>query len=126
MKDFDFEFRQGKTADPSDDYPYNTHNFDWPHRVVAKQGNTPVAQLSWKPRTGEISDVFVEKPLRRQGLATEMFKRAHHFSSQFEGVVSPRHSEHRTEEGDAWAKAVGGDLPERTPHTRQFNNLWNE
>lgn len=121
----EYEFRKGKIADPSEPYPYNTPNFDDPHRVVVNEGDRAIAQLSWSPRHGEISDVFVEKNRRRQGLATQMFKHAAHISSQFDDVPQPRHSSRRTQEGDAWAKAVGGELPEHQPYTRQFNNLWN-
>lgn len=123
---FDYEFRKGKVASPDEEYPYNLPQFDWSHQVVASHENRQIAQISWKPRSGEIKDIFVEKPYRRQGLASELFRRAHHMSTQFDDVVPPRHSEHRTEEGDAWAKAVGGEVPPLTPHTRQFNNLWNE
>lgn len=94
-----------------------------PHRVVAKEGDRVVGKLDWKK---DIQDVFVEKPFRRQGIATGMLNYARELSSQFEGVLPPEHSEHRTEEGDAWARALGDDVPELKPYKRQYNNIWNE
>lgn len=123
---FEYEFRKGNVANPEEKYPYNLPQFDEAHQVVAKRETTPVGQISWSPRHGEIKDIFVEKPFRRQGLATELFRQAHHMSTQFDGIPVPQHSEHRTEEGDAWARSVGGEVPKLKPYKRQFNNLWNE
>lgn len=44
---------------------------------------------------------------KRQGIGTGMYRHA-----QDEGL-NPAHSSWRTDEGDAWARRVGGDLPER-------------
>jgi GNAT superfamily N-acetyltransferase len=125
MRD-EYEFRQGRLANPDDDYPFNTPKFDDPHRVVVRKEGREIGQLSWSPRHGEITDVFVDKEHRRKGIAGGMFSHAAHISSQFDTVPPPHHSPHRTAEGDAWARAVGGNLPEQQPYTRQFNNLWNE
>lgn len=121
----EYRFQRGATFE-NEAYPNNLPQFDAPHRVLAEKEGTTVGQLSWKPRTGEISDVFVERPFRRQGIGREMFRQAIHLSSQFEGVLAPKHSEHRTEEGDAWANAVGGEVPSLTPYKRPFSNMWDE
>ena len=62
---------------------------------------------------------------RRQGIATDLFKQATHLSTQFNDVPAPRHYTKRTEEGDAWAHAVGGDIPELIPYHRQ-GGIWDQ
>ena len=98
-----------------------------PHRVLAQEGGQVIGKLDWNAtKSGQIADVFVEKPFRRRGIATEMFKHAQHISSQFDDVPPPTHNDRRTDEGDAWARSVGGVIPQKTEYRRQFNNLWNE
>jgi len=65
-----------------------------------------VGHLIWHPE-GEIQDVQVSEPHRRKGVATGMYEHAKRLK-----VKPPEHSEFRTEEGDAWARAVGGHIPE--------------
>ncbi|WP_425592352.1 hypothetical protein, partial [Dermacoccus nishinomiyaensis] len=45
---------------------------------------------------------------RRKGLATEMWQHA------LSAGVPIKHSPRRSDSGDAWARSVGGDLPDRT------------
>lgn len=94
-----------------------------PHRIVAKEDESPIGQITWRRK---IEDIFVEPKFRRQGVATGLLNYARELSTQFEGVMPPQHSEHRTEEGDAWAKAVDTDVPELQVYRRQYNNIWNE
>ncbi len=56
---------------------------------------------------GEINSIYVYEAYRRRGLATQLFM----FAQETEGIPSPLHSQYRSSEGDAWAKAVGGNLP---------------
>ena len=44
---------------------------------------------------------------KREGVGTGMFRHAQ------EAGLNPTHSTWRTDAGDAWARKVGGDLPER-------------
>jgi hypothetical protein len=53
----------------------------------------------------EIVDVNAVFP--RQGIGTGMYNYAQ------QAGLNPRHSTWRTDEGDAWARKVGGDLPPR-------------
>lgn len=66
-----------------------------------------VATLAWRVDTGEIQHIWVERGMRRQGLATALWDIARH-----EGA---RHSPSRTLDGQAWAAAVaerdGDTLP---------------
>ena len=54
---------------------------------------------------GEVIDVNVEKEHRRNGVATELYRRAQQADS------SVRHSTFRTDTGDAWAKSIGDHVP---------------
>lgn len=81
------------------------------HEVRAHVDGKQVGHLMWHP-TGTISDVEVEGPYRRRGIATRMWKYANQMAAQH-GLDLPEHDEARTDSGDAWARAVGGYLPER-------------
>ncbi len=122
--DFEFVFTRGEVADPKQAYPYNTRHFDEPHRMLANKEGSTIGHVSWSPREdGSITDVFVEASYRRQGIASELFKRATHLSSQFSDVPTPVHNSRRTASGDAWAKAVGGNIPELEPYERS-GGIW--
>lgn len=58
----------------------------------------------------EITDFGVL--FRRIGVGTAMYKYAQDVG------LNPLHSADRTDEGDAWAKKVGGDLPPRSERFR--------
>jgi GNAT superfamily N-acetyltransferase len=60
-----------------------------------------VGHLLWHPN-GEIQDVQVDEPHRRKGVATGMLEHAKTLK-----VKPPKHSELRTEEGDAWVQSLG-------------------
>lgn len=123
-EDFEYVFTRGTVADPTQRYPYNTRNFDKPHRVLANREGSTIGHISWSPREdGTITDIFVEAPYRRRGVASELFNRATHLSSQFLDVPSPIHSTRRTAAGDLWAKSVGGDVPELEPYERS-GGIW--
>lgn len=53
----------------------------------------------------EITDLY--STVRREGIATALWNHAH------SAGLRPRHSAERTDEGDAWAKAVGGKAPKQ-------------
>lgn len=55
----------------------------------------------------EIHDIGVM--LKGHGVGTGMWEYAH------AAGLKPKHSAERTEEGERWAKHVGGDLPPRIP-----------
>lgn len=66
-----------------------------------------VARIAWRAGTGEVEHLWVRESLRREGVATRLWTAARGIDP---GV---RHSAWRTDEGDAWARSVGGHLPER-------------
>lgn len=68
-----------------------------------------VAKMSWSGRNHEIQSVDVDPAHRRKGLASAMWNWA-----QDNARPKPKHSPDRTDDGDAWARSVGGRLPRRT------------
>ena len=100
-------------------YQYDPGSHSVPHRINAKLGTETVGHLEWngepKDTFNHVQEVFVEPSMRRKGIATEMWKHAHHISTQFDNVNPPSHNPSRTDKGDAWAKSVGGYVPTRHP-----------
>jgi len=85
----------------------NSSGLETHHAVIAHHSQDgEVGHLQWHPE-GEIQDVHVDETHRRKGVATGMLRYAEGL-----GVAKPKHSELRSEEGDAWARAVGGHIPE--------------
>lgn len=68
--------------------------------------------MCWEPRTGELCDIFVDFNIRRQGIATTMWETANIIAITSSNVVTPKHSSTRSEDGDAWAWSVSGEIPE--------------
>lgn len=67
-------------------------------------------RMEWMGRPPyAIHNITVEPEHQRRGLATAMWNWA-----QENARPKPRHSEQRTDAGDAWARSVGGRLPRRT------------
>jgi len=64
-------------------------------------------------RNGEVSGLETDPNLRRQGHAKELWNAAHEHAETTPGVPTPQHSRLRTKAGEAWAKAVGGEVPPR-------------
>lgn len=93
--------------------------------------NHLVGRIGWKAKTGEISKVEVHPTARRQGLATELLRRAKDVAAGTRGVKPPRHSTNRTNEGDAWARSLKQRLPRRDPamvpeHTARWVDVRNK
>ena len=79
-------------------------------RIKASIGTRQVGRLYWNDTDSGpvVSDIHVHPDHRRQGVASELYRRASEFSGAPLG-----HSPERTESGDAWARGVGGSLPGR-------------
>ena len=100
-----FEQRNGLT--------YVTQDFGGGYgRVgVIKPGQGEVASINWMPGRSapEVGDLFVSEGMRRQGIASQLWKSAQKATS---GKLA--HSANRTAAGDAFARAVGGNTPRRS------------
>jgi GNAT superfamily N-acetyltransferase len=73
----------------------------------------PVGSLSWMHGNGTIADVKVDRENQRQGLATELLRRARDIAANTRGVRPPKHSPSRTNEGEQWARSLDERLPRR-------------
>ena len=69
------------------------------------------AYIDWEP-SGELYYIKVPAEYRRQGIATRLWEAAKEHARKF-GLPIPTHSQYRTDEGDAWAKSLGDELPPR-------------
>ncbi len=85
-------------------YEITLHNGK-PNGVRAMRGNVVVGILKFYTLNGEISEIEVNPSYRRQGIATELLKRAREVNPNV------RHSDCRTELGDLWARSTGDELP---------------
>jgi len=65
--------------------------------------------------TGRIQHIETHPEMRRQGLATKLYKFGHELHDDIPSIPAPTHSESRTGSGNAWAHAVGGDVPKLNP-----------
>ena len=74
-----------------------------------------VGTIQWHPKTGDVNWVRTHQDYRGLGVATTMWEKANKLSADT-GIKAPKHSKHRTEEGEAWAKQVGGEMPPRSPY----------
>lgn len=76
------------------------------HMIEASTGNNkPLGVLTWNDST--ISKVQVAEKWQHKGMATQMYNKAKEFTPDL------KHSDNRTDAGDAWAKSTGDPVPER-------------
>lgn len=61
---------------------------------------------------GKIQSISVQPAHQRKGVATNMWNHAQELASQGQ-VPAPKHSKDRSDQGDAWARSVGGRRPRR-------------
>lgn len=65
------------------------------------------AFIEWRHDDGVVHKVEVPTSQRRQGIATDLWNKAHEVAAATRGVKPPRHSPDRTTSGDAWARSLG-------------------
>jgi GNAT superfamily N-acetyltransferase len=65
---------------------------------------------------GRIQHIETHPEMRRQGLATKLYKFATEIHGDIPSIPAPVHSGTRTPEGDKWARAVGGDWESQDSH----------
>ena len=76
------------------------------------KGEKILGRIQWHPKTGEVNWVRTNENYRGLGVATTLWEKAHKLAADT-GIKAPKHSKHRTEHGEAWAKSVGGAMPPR-------------
>jgi hypothetical protein len=81
------------------------------HNFMMHDSNKRMVGSMGLDHDGTIQHIEVHEDLRRQGLATKLYKFGHELHEDIDSIPAPKHSESRTESGDAWARAVGGVIP---------------
>lgn len=82
------------------------------HLVTARTKEGDYAgHMLWTSHS--IRNIDVHPDFQRQGIATAMWQKGHELAAENARIPQPKHSARRTNEGDAWARAVGGRLPRR-------------
>lgn len=82
-------------------------------KVVSRGGRGIVlGTMQWHPKSGDVNWVRTHHDYRGLGVATTLWEKAHKLAADT-GIKAPIHSKHRTDEGEAWAKNVGGEIPTR-------------
>lgn len=71
-----------------------------------------LGNIQWHPKTGDVNWVRSHENYRGLGVATTLWEKATKLAADT-GIKAPVHSKHRTDQGEAWAKAVGGEMPAR-------------
>lgn len=75
-------------------------------------GKMHVGDIRWSDPSGDIMGLYVNPVFRRKGVASALLEQAYSHYDPASGKDNlVKHSPHRTEMGDAWAKAVGGKVP---------------
>ena len=78
-------------------------------------GYNRVGYMEIHPESGIIYDIAVRDRHQRKGIATAMWDLAHTIHQAMpDKYPKPVHSPIRSDEGDAWATKVGGDIPPRS------------
>lgn len=71
-----------------------------------------VGTLDWDPESGEIGNVQVDEPHRREKVATALLKAAKGHVREHD-LAPIKHNIVRTDAGEAWARSTGDELPWR-------------
>jgi GNAT superfamily N-acetyltransferase len=83
------------------------------HRIDVFNSSGAVGYIEWGNEDGEIEKVFVGRPYRRQGVGTHLWDLAVEWAMK-NNAVEPEHSSGRSKEGDAFARSIGGYIPDLT------------
>jgi GNAT superfamily N-acetyltransferase len=81
------------------------------HRITAESGGKYAGHLLWTSK--QVRNIDVAPTMQRQGIGTALWNEGHRLASEHARIPAPKHSPDRTNEGDAWARSVGGRLPRR-------------
>lgn len=99
--------------DPEGEYPGKQRWVDEDpatghHILSASTGNNkPLGLMTWNKGVVGNVEVFDPDKWGRRGMATQMWQKANEITPGL------RHSNNRSDMGDAWVKKVGGQAPER-------------
>ena len=90
-----------------------SNNHPTSHILEAFSGNTDnfLGAMRWDRNSGHMYDISVDKPYRRQGIATAMWNHAQQLAASNQDISTPKHSPVRTADGQAWSESVGAEPP---------------
>jgi hypothetical protein len=94
-------------------HKYSFDEDDNLHRIDVFNSSGAVGFIEWDADSGEIEKVAVGTPNRRKGVATELWDLATAWAEE-NGAEPPSHSSRRSADGDAWARSIGGHVPDLT------------
>lgn len=80
----------------------STHPTSHELEAVSPTVGDVVGYMRWNKKSGEVEDISVDAPYRRQGIATQMWNHAKTLD-----VVQPKHSSVLKDAGKEWATKVG-------------------
>lgn len=83
------------------------------HAVTATREGEQVGEMGYKRSGGSVGFIHVQEEHRRTGVGRGMWAVARAMHDLL-GTAEPEHSHTRSDTGDAWAKSVGGYLPQRS------------
>ena len=107
------DFESGKVSPADLTFTFKPASMSKYHYVEAHLNDQGVGGMEWHAGTGKIRQITVAEEHRRKGIATALLGEGRRIASSSRGVKSPRHSEERTNEGEAWARSLGERLPRR-------------
>ena len=109
------------TANEYSNYGNKVHHINIESHDPSNPESEPMGEIEWHKDSGEILRVHVNEPFRRLGVANTLFHEAHK-SAREQGLAEPKHSEDRSDEGDAWAKQAGGEVPQKWKPKKASND----
>lgn len=83
------------------------------HRIDIFNNTGALGFIEWDIDSGEIEKIFIGDKIRRLGLGTHLWELAKDYAEEHD-LSEPEHSSRRSREGDGWAQAVGGRVPDLT------------
>lgn len=81
------------------------------HRIDLSNKSGAVGYIEWDRDDGVVSNIFVGKSYRREGVGTYLWELATDWAEEND-ANPPEHSTARTKDGDAFAHAIGGHVPD--------------
>jgi GNAT superfamily N-acetyltransferase len=83
------------------------------NKVLLTNKSGQVGYIEWDKHSGEVNKIYVGAPYRRMGVATHLWELAVQWAKDND-ELEPEHSSRRTKDGDEFANAIGGHIPDLT------------
>ena len=116
-------YHQVTAWEPGTEHHAGDPAYEKPYYDEKRPEGSQVGLIRWMHTNGNVQSIEVHPDHRRQGLGTELWDRANQVAKDTRGVVAPKHSKERTNEGEAWARSVSPRLPKRTHGSRVLDHF---